>query len=142
MLIVASLWRHAKPARDPKPLRSAARRVRPNRRPARLEGRLANFGGHFARLQLDVLGQEAAATFLLERTDKQRQETPDDAAAAQQLAVDLGQLALALEQAGAYIAKLGLTFARYRQLWQENWARVASWADPAITKYPRDSRDP
>jgi hypothetical protein len=48
-----------------------------------------------------VLGQEAAAAFLLERTDKLRQETPDNAAAAQQLAVDLGQLALALEQAGA-----------------------------------------
>jgi hypothetical protein len=30
-------------------------------------------------------------------------KTPDDPAAAQQLAVDLGQLALALEQAGAYI---------------------------------------
>jgi Domain of unknown function (DUF4062) len=102
-----------------------------------ITSRLANFGGHFARLQLDVLGREAAAAFLLERTDKLRQETPDDAAAAQQLAVDLGQLALALEQAGAYIAKLGLTFARYRQLWQENWARVAGWADPAITKYPR-----
>jgi hypothetical protein len=102
-----------------------------------ITSRLTNFGGHFARLQLDVLGQEAAAAFLLERTDKQRQGTPDDAAAAQHLAVDLGQLALALEQAGAYIAKLGLTVVRYRQLWQENWARVAGWADPAITKYPR-----
>jgi hypothetical protein len=30
-------------------------------------------------------------------------KTPDDPAAAQQLAVDLGQLPLALEQAGAYI---------------------------------------
>jgi hypothetical protein len=69
--------------------------------------------------------------------DKRRQKTPDDAVAARQLAVDLGQLALALEQAGAYMVKLGLSFARYRQLWQENWARVAGWADPAITQYPR-----
>jgi tetratricopeptide (TPR) repeat protein len=102
-----------------------------------ITSRLANFGGHFDPLELDVLGLEAAAAFLMQRTDKQRPKMPDDAAAAQQLAVDLGQLALALEQAGAYVAKLGLTFARYRQLWQGNWARVAGWADPAITKYPR-----
>jgi hypothetical protein len=102
-----------------------------------ITSRLANFGGHFDPLELDVLGLEDAAAFLLERTDKRRQKTPDDAVAARRLAVDLGQLALALEQAGAYIAKLGLSFARYQQLWQENWARVAGWADPAITKYPR-----
>jgi hypothetical protein len=99
--------------------------------------RLANFGPHFARLQLDVLSEEPAAAFLLERTDRQRQKTPDDAAAARQLAVDLGQLALALEQAAAYIEKLGLSFARYRQLWQDNWAKVAGWAGEAITQYPR-----
>lgn len=99
--------------------------------------RLANFGPHFDRLQLDVLGEEPAAAFLLERTDRQRQKTPDDAAAARQLAVDLGQLALALEQAAAYIEKLGLSFARYRQLWRDNWAKVAGWADEAITQYPR-----
>jgi tetratricopeptide (TPR) repeat protein len=98
--------------------------------------RLANFAGHFDPLELDVLGLEDATAFLLERTDRQRQKTPDEPAAARQLALDLGQLALALEQAGAYIAKLGLTFARYRQLWQDNWERVAGWADETITKYP------
>jgi hypothetical protein len=102
-----------------------------------ITSRLANFGGHFDPLELDVLGLEDAAAFLLERTDKRRQKMPDDTVTARQLAVDLGQLALALEQAGAYIAKLGLSFVRYRQLWQENWARVAGWADPAITNYPR-----
>jgi hypothetical protein len=64
--------------------------------------RLANFAGHFDPLELDVLGLEDAAAFLLERTDRRRQTTPDDAEAARQLALDLGQLALALEQAGAY----------------------------------------
>jgi Domain of unknown function (DUF4062) len=99
--------------------------------------RLANFAGNFDQLELDVLGLEDAAAFLLERTDKRRQKTPDDAEVVRQLARDLGQLALALEQAGAYIAKLGLTFVRYCQLWQDNWARVAGWADEKITKYPR-----
>jgi hypothetical protein len=50
-----------------------------------ITSRLANFGGHFDPLELDVLGLEDAAAFLLGRTDA---------------------------------AKLGLTFARYRQLWR------------------------
>jgi tetratricopeptide (TPR) repeat protein len=99
--------------------------------------RLANFAGHFEPLELDMLGLEDAAAFLMERTDRRRQKTPDDLVAARQLALDLGLLALALEQAGAYIAKLGLTFTRYRQQWQQNWAKVAHWADEMITKYPR-----
>jgi len=102
-----------------------------------ITSRLSNFAGHFDALELNVLGRADAVAFLLERTDKRRQKTPGDAEEARQLAVDLGELALALEQAGAYIAKLGLGFARYRQLWQENWTKVAGWADEAITKYPR-----
>jgi tetratricopeptide (TPR) repeat protein len=99
--------------------------------------RLANFAGNFDPLELDVLDLDAAAAFLLERTDRRRQKTPDDAVVARQLARDLGQLALALEQAGAYTAKLGLSFARYRQQWQDNWAKVAGWADEATMKYSR-----
>jgi hypothetical protein len=102
-----------------------------------ITSRLANFAGHFDPLQLDVLSVEDAAAFLLERTDKRRQNTPDDAAAARQLAVDLGGLALALEQAGAYVAKLIISFARYRELWRDNWDKVAGWSDERITKYPR-----
>lgn len=99
--------------------------------------RLANFAGHFDPLELDVLDAEDAVAFLLERTDRRRQKTPDDAAAARQLADDLGRLALALEQAGAYVAKLGISFSRYRELWRENWDKVAAWSDERITKYPR-----
>jgi tetratricopeptide (TPR) repeat protein len=99
--------------------------------------RLANFAGHFDPLELDVLSPEDAVAFLLERTDKQRHKTPDDAATARQLADDLGRLALALEQAAAYVAKLGISFSRYRELWRDNWDKVARWSDERITKYPR-----
>jgi tetratricopeptide (TPR) repeat protein len=99
--------------------------------------RLANFAGHFDPLELDVLGVEDAVAFLLERTDRRRHKTPDDAATARQLAIDLGGLALALEQAGAYVAKLGISFSRYRELWRDNWDKVARWSDERITKYPR-----
>jgi len=99
--------------------------------------RLANFAGHFDPLELDVLSVEDAVAFLLERTDRRRHRASDDAATARQLAVDLGGLALALEQAGAYVAKLGISFSRYRQLWRDNWDKVAGWSDERITKYPR-----
>jgi tetratricopeptide (TPR) repeat protein len=102
-----------------------------------ITSRLANFAGHFDPLELDVLGIEDAIAFLLERADKRRRKTPDDAETARQLADDLGGLALALEQAGAYVAKLGISFARYRELWRENWNKVAGWSDERLTKYPR-----
>jgi tetratricopeptide (TPR) repeat protein len=102
-----------------------------------ITSRLANFAGHFDPLQLDVLSIDDAVAFLLERTDRRRQKTPDDATAARQLALDLGRLALALEQAGAYVARHEISLARYRQLWRDNWDKVAGWADDRITKYPR-----
>jgi tetratricopeptide (TPR) repeat protein len=102
-----------------------------------ITSRLANFAGHFDPLELDVLGVEDAVAFLMERTGRRRHKMPDDAATAQQLAVDLGRLALALEQAGAYVAKLGISFSRYRELWRDNWDKVAGWSDERITKYPR-----
>jgi tetratricopeptide (TPR) repeat protein len=102
-----------------------------------ITSRLANFAGHFDPLELDVLGIDDAVAFLLERTDKQRRKRPDDAETARLLAGDLGGLALALEQASAYVAKLGISFARYRELWRENWDKVAGWSDERLTNYPR-----
>src|SRR5262249_14578604 len=99
--------------------------------------RLANFAGPFDPLELDVLGIADAVALLMERTDRRRHKMPDDAATARQLAVDLGGLALAVEQAGAYVAKLGISFSRYRELWRDNWDKVAGWSDERITKYPR-----
>ena len=102
-----------------------------------ITSRLSNFAGHFEPLALDVLSADDAATFLLERTESGRQKSADDAAEARSLAVELGQLALALEQAGAYIGRRALSFARYRRLRRENWPKVAEWSDETVTKYPR-----
>jgi tetratricopeptide (TPR) repeat protein len=99
--------------------------------------RLAQFAGHFDPLELDVLDIEDAVAFLLERTDRGRAKTPDDAEIARTLASDLGRLAIALEQAGAHTEKPGISFARYRELWRDNWDKMAGWSDEKITKYPR-----
>jgi len=85
---------------------------------------------------LDALEEAEAAAFLLARTASKRRETladPQDAAA---VARDLGGLALALEQAGAYVAKNGLSFSQYRQRWEARKAEVLAWHDRRLMKYP------
>ena len=87
-------------------------------------------------LDLGLLALEDSASFLLARTP-QRQKATDDDAQARALAGELGQLALALEHAGAYIARRRLGFAAYRALWRENREKALDWSDPALTHYPR-----
>jgi hypothetical protein len=45
-------------------------------------------------------------------------------------------LALALEQAGAYIAKHRLTFAKYLDLWQSKHDETLTWFDERLMQYP------
>ena len=99
--------------------------------------RLADFSGHFQPLELDVLTIEDAAAFLLERTKDRRRVAPDDDSKARAVAEELGRLALALEQAAAYIAKRRLTFSRYLEQWRSNRDEVLAWFDPTVTDYPR-----
>jgi tetratricopeptide (TPR) repeat protein len=102
-----------------------------------ITSRLAAFASYIDPIELDVLSADDAAEFLLQRTERHRLRTDDDEAAARHLGEDLGRLALALEQAGAYIERGRLSFAQYASLWRENWPKVAHWADETITHYPR-----
>jgi tetratricopeptide (TPR) repeat protein len=99
--------------------------------------RLADFSGNFQPLELDVLAVEDAAAFLLARTEGRRRTTPEDEVKAREVAHELGQLALALEQAAAYIAKRRLTFAQYLELWRSKRDEVLAWFDSTVTGYPR-----
>ena len=84
--------------------------------------RLAIFSGHFEPLDLDVLSENASVDFLDARTDARRRKTSTDEADARAIARELDGLALALEQAGAYISRdKRKSFADYR----------ADWAAPA-----------
>ena len=95
--------------------------------------RAANFPATIRKLELDVLDEEAATQFLLERTAEDRQRAEDDDAQARALAGELGSLALGLEQAGAQIATDRIGFARYLKLWNENREKALRWSDPTIT---------
>jgi tetratricopeptide (TPR) repeat protein len=97
--------------------------------------RLSKWSAAVQRLPLEVLSIEAAE-FLLERTAGNRREEPVDPAMARELAQDLDGLALALEQAGAYIDERGISFSRYRKDWQERREKVLSWFDPQLMQYP------
>jgi hypothetical protein len=75
-----------------------------------ITSRISNWSGGVEPLALDVLTEDDAADFLLERTEKRRRKQPDDPEQAKSLARTLGQLALALEQAGAMIDTERLRF--------------------------------
>lgn len=106
-----------------------------------ITSRLARWHGQVQPLELDVLPTESAADFLLERTkpggSRGRKVQPSDGADALQLAKDLGGLALALEQAGAYISSSRKTFTAYIDLWRKHDEQVQSWHDPRLMQYPR-----
>ncbi len=102
-----------------------------------ITSRLSNWGHAVQELALDVLKPEAAVELLLHRTNGKRKVLPADADDAKALANDLGYLPLALEQAGAYIVELGISFAEYRADWKKHDDDVLTWFDPRAMKYPK-----
>ena len=100
-----------------------------------ITSRIGNWSAGVEPLELDVLARADAVAFLLERTPHRRQKA-DDAARAAAIARELDGLALALEQAGAYIDKLRLSFAEYLQRWEAKRPEVLRWHDPRLMQYP------
>ena len=84
-----------------------------------------------------VLQEAAAVDFLPARTAKKRRKQADDVAQARTLAGELGGLALALEQAGAYIAQRRLSLASYLAQWRGQRDKVLAWYDPRLMQYPK-----
>ena len=75
-------------------------------------------------LEVDVFSEEVAVSFLLKRSGKK------DATAARQLSNELGRLPLALEQAGAYVARSAVVdLARYLREFRSRAAVMLSQSD-------------
>lgn len=102
-----------------------------------ITSRLSSWSMGVEALDLDVLSASSGAEFLLERTAGRRVATPTDVDEAQLLTRDLDGLALALEQAGAFIARHRVSFASYRQRWQEHDQKVLEWFNEREMNYPR-----
>jgi hypothetical protein len=75
-------------------------------------------------VNVPVLGQDVAADFLLARTGSQDRE------AGRELAVELGGLPLALEQAGAYMSTTGRSIAGYLALFRLRRADLLARGEP------------
>ena len=101
--------------------------------------RVSSWSAGVEALELDVLADEDAVAFLLERTDGRRETRPTDAANALALARDMGGLAVALEQAGAYVGELRLSLEEYLRRWQAGDVEVRGWNEEALTQYPREA---
>jgi tetratricopeptide (TPR) repeat protein len=99
--------------------------------------RISSFSAHIQSIELGILSENEAVSFVIERTESYREELAGEIEATRELVSKLGCLALALEQAGAYIAKHKIGIGRYVELWSSNWDSVAHWSDEAITNYPR-----
>src|ERR1700722_2036992 len=95
--------------------------------------RASNFPAGVRKLELSTLDENAAAQFLLDRTDVDRNKSRNDIPLARELARELGGLALGLEQAGAHIATDRIGFARYLKLWSESREKALAWADSTVT---------
>jgi tetratricopeptide (TPR) repeat protein len=100
-------------------------------------GRSGDFSAAIETFPLDVLSEADAAGLLLDST-KKREKTPDDAALARELARELDGLALALAQAGAYIDRQRIGFARYLALWRDKRESVLAWFDSRVVSYNHD----
>ena len=85
--------------------------------------------------RVDILDKKDAAAFLLETTANERQKTKKDVELADSIANDLGCLALALEQARAYIVTEELSFENYRKNWEKSRKEVLSWFDEQQMQY-------
>ena len=101
-----------------------------------LTSRLQRWSPAIETLAVDLLEPDEAAAFLLERTEGRRRAGPHDAVLALGLAQDLGHLALALEQAGAYIHTRRCSLRDYQSAWQSSRAAVLAWKDPRLSQYP------
>ena len=88
-----------------------------------ITSRRAEWGNSVHRMPLDILKEDDAVAFLLDKTTA-RTITEQDEHAAHTLATTLDGLALALEQAGAFINKMHLSFEQYQTRWEEQEAKL------------------
>jgi tetratricopeptide (TPR) repeat protein len=99
--------------------------------------RIPEWGGAIRALGLDLLSEHASTAYLLEKTADHRQPDPADEAEARGLARDLGLLALALEQAAAYINARSIALPEYRRRWLESSEKLIEFHDDLAIQYPR-----
>ncbi|MFC5457314.1 FxSxx-COOH system tetratricopeptide repeat protein [Prosthecobacter fluviatilis] len=87
--------------------------------------RLTNLGEEFAPQRVDLLDEPDAVQLLQKRASKSNHQPGPDADA-RAVALELGRLPLALQQAAAYVAHMRLTWTAYSKLLAENPTKALS----------------
>jgi tetratricopeptide (TPR) repeat protein len=101
-----------------------------------ITSRISDWSAHIDTRELDVLDEKDAVDFLLERTQHKRVHKETDAADALSLAREMDGLALALEQAGAFIVQKRISIADYLRRWRKQEEKVRTWFDKRLMNYP------
>jgi tetratricopeptide (TPR) repeat protein len=101
-----------------------------------ITSRLSDWSGSVEPFELELLSEEAAVEFLLERTKNRRMNHASDGDKARELAKELDGLALGLEQAGAFISKMRCSLGDYLQRRHAREEKVRTWHDARLMHYP------
>jgi transcriptional regulator with XRE-family HTH domain len=87
-------------------------------------------------MEVDNLSIEEGTNFLLQRTQRLADVSPDEMQEASRLVKVLAQFPLALDQAGAYIEETECRFSTYLQLYQEHRQALLARRGMQATNYP------
>jgi tetratricopeptide (TPR) repeat protein len=90
-----------------------------------ITSRNPNWGSAAKFLPIRVFGREESIEFLTERTGQ------EDSESAENLALELGDLPLALEQAGAYIEETGISLSDYGERFRDHRKKVLGRGRPS-----------
>ena len=100
-----------------------------------ITSRRTDWGYSIRTLPLDTLADGDGVAFLLEKTMPHRTHRDSDAEDALALVNSLGGLALAIEQAGAFINKKRLSLAEYRERWDQQEKKLRHFP---VKNYPQN----
>jgi tetratricopeptide (TPR) repeat protein len=104
-----------------------------------ITSRLADWPTGFSALDLDVLTEADSISLLLDHTKGRRTEHLDDQTNAAKIAQNLDGLALALEQAAAWVRKDRRTFADYLAEWEKTSAQIyKNYHERGLDDYHKD----
>ncbi len=98
--------------------------------------RLSDWSGSVELFELELLSEEVAVEFLLERTKNRRVANASDGNKVHELAKELDGLALGLEQAGAFIWQMRCSFGDYLERRHAREKKVLIWHDAGLMHYP------
>jgi hypothetical protein len=101
-----------------------------------LTSRLSDWSNSVDPFELELLNEEAAVEFLLERTKNRRVNEVSDWDKAREVAKELDGLALGLEQAGAFISTTRCSFGQYLGRWHAREEKVRIWHNARLMHYP------